>query len=86
MSSMQATLANSFLQNQLPATFLQLPEFRKADRLRIALLQAYGGIWVDASILLTQPLDWVMELQQTHHSEFVGFDIDRFSAHKERRL
>lgn len=72
--------------NQLPATFLQLPEFRKADWLRIALLQAYGGIWVDASILLTQPLDWVMELQRTHHSEFVGFYIDRFSADKERPI
>ena len=69
--------------DQLPDAFFTLKEFRKADWLRVALLQTYGGIWLDASIVLTQPLDWVMDLQQKHHSEFVGFYIDRFSIDKQ---
>jgi mannosyltransferase OCH1-like enzyme len=70
--------------DQLPDTFFTLKEFRKADWLRIALLQTYGGIWLDASIVLTQPLDWAMDLQQKNNSEFVGFYIDGFSTDKER--
>ncbi len=38
----------------------QNPEFKHAffaDVLRLALLKAYGGIWADATILLTAPID-----------------------------
>ena len=56
--------------NQTIAEYLDLPEFvwekRQnpefkhaffADLLRLALLKAYGGIWADATILLTAPID-----------------------------
>lgn len=42
------------------------PEFKPAffaDLIRLALLDVYGGVWVDATILLTAPIDSVI-LQQ----------------------
>lgn len=32
-----------------------------ADYLRLALLNKYGGIWMDASILIMQNLDWLID-------------------------
>jgi hypothetical protein len=61
-------------------TFDQLPPFRQADWLRLQLLAWHGGIWIDASTWLTQNLDWVHTLQAEHHSEYVGFYIDRFTT------
>lgn len=80
------TIAQFIPTDQLPGRFVSLPEFRKADWLRIALLQAHGGIWLDASIMLTQPLDWVMDLQEKNSVEFVGFYIDGYSTDKERPI
>jgi hypothetical protein len=60
----------------LPENFDRLPEYRRADWLRSALLCLHGGIWLDATIILTAPLDWVHSEQQAHNSEFVGFYID----------
>lgn len=61
-------------------TFDQLPPFRQADWLRLQLLSLHGGIWVDASTWVTQNLNWVHTLQAEHHSEYVGFYIDRFTT------
>ena len=33
-----------------------------SDLIRLMLLERYGGIWMDFSILITRPLDWVVEL------------------------
>jgi hypothetical protein len=62
------------------AAFDQLPPYRQADWLRLQLLQRHGGIWMDASTLLTCDLDWV------HHRHadlggrgLVGFYIDRYT-------
>lgn len=32
----------------------------KSDYIRLKLLQKYGGVWIDASIILTKNLDWLM--------------------------
>jgi len=56
-----------------------LPDYRMADWLRLQLLQAHGGIWMDASTLLTRDLEWVHTLQREHEAEFVGFYIDGMS-------
>lgn len=63
--------------------FAKLPPFRQADWLRLQLLAQHGGIWIDASTLLTQSLDWVHALQAEQGSEFVGFYIDRFTTRQE---
>jgi len=60
--------------------FTQLPPFRQADWLRLQLLAKHGGIWIDASTLLTQSLNWVHHLQAERGSEYIGFYIDRFST------
>lgn len=62
-----------------------LPDFsrvsvhKKADWIRLYLLDAYGGIWVDATILPTEPLDWVFELQEQARADYVGFYIQKFT-------
>ena len=41
---------------------------RTADFIRLAVLEKYGGIWIDATTILTQPLDWVH-----NGKEFTGY-------------
>ena len=64
----------------------RLPPFRQADWLRLQLLQAHGGVWIDASTLLTRGLDWVHEQQAASGAEFVGFYIDRLSQRPEQPM
>jgi hypothetical protein len=66
--------------------FEQLPPFRQADWLRLQLLAKYGGIWIDASTLLTRNLDWVHALQAEKGSEHVGFYIDRFTTRPDQPI
>lgn len=57
------------------------PEFKHAffaDLLRLALLNAYGGIWADATILLTAPIDDNIKLQ-----DFFMFQRSDTAADKE---
>jgi hypothetical protein len=61
-------------------SFDTLPPYRQADWLRLQLLQRHGGIWMDASTLLTSDLDWV----HRRHVELgghgiVSFYIDRYT-------
>jgi hypothetical protein len=66
--------------NKTIAGFDKLPAYRQADWIRLQLLQYYGGIWIDASIILTQNLNWVHELQQERQTEYVGFYFDSFTT------
>lgn len=63
-----------------------LPPFRQSDWLRLQLLQRYGGIWMDASTILTQDLGWVHRTQRTEQVEYVGFYIHGFSRRPEQPL
>ncbi|MBB4841697.1 hypothetical protein HNP55_000192 [Paucibacter oligotrophus] len=63
-----------------------LPHYRQADWLRLQLLARHGGLWVDASILLCQNLDWVHQTQQAEASEFVGFYINRFTTRPDQPI
>jgi len=63
-----------------------LPPYRQADWLRLQLLAQHGGLWVDASILLCQSLDWVHQTQQAQASEYVGFYIDRFTTRPDQPI
>lgn len=46
-----------------------------SDQVRIRLLDAYGGFWMDASLLCTHSLDWVHAIQQAKQCEVVGYYI-----------
>lgn len=49
---------------------------RISDFLRLALLNKYGGIWMDASILLYRNLDWLHGFQVQEKCEFIGYVLD----------
>lgn len=63
--------------------FDALPAFRQADWLRVQLLARHGGIWIDASTILTRDLGWVHALQAERQTDYVGFYIDRFTTRPE---
>jgi len=60
-------------------TRLQAP--KQSDWIRLALLDRHGGIWLDSSLFLTQPLDWVIQKQQQEGVDFVGYYLDRYTSH-----
>jgi uncharacterized membrane-anchored protein YhcB (DUF1043 family) len=63
--------------------FDSLPSFRQADWLRVQLLARHGGIWIDASTVLTCDLGWMHTLQADWRTEYVGFYIARFTSRPE---
>jgi hypothetical protein len=67
----------------LRADFDELPAFRQADWLRIHLLARHGGIWMDASTLLSRDFAWLHEARSRHAAEYVGFYIDRYTTRPE---
>lgn len=52
---------------------------KRSDWLRLELLRVHGGFWLDASTILTEPLDWVVQQQARSGSDFVGFYLQRFT-------
>lgn len=50
-----------------------------ADWLRLALLHRHGGIWLDASTVLTQPLDWVLAQQAASGADLVAYFLERYT-------
>ena len=51
-----------------------------SDRIRINLLATYGGIWMDASILCTQTLEWLHDIREKHDSDVVAFYLKGFTT------
>jgi hypothetical protein len=66
--------------DELLNNFDSLPAYRQADWLRLQLLKLYGGIWIDASTVLTQDLAWVHDHQVQHKSEYVGFYLRGYTT------
>gem|GEM_PF-230390 len=64
----------------IPPAVQQLAPAKRSDWLRLALLQRYGGIWLDASTLLTAPLDWILAEQQQSAADFVGYWLGRYTT------
>lgn len=60
--------------------FDTLPAYRQADWLRVHLLARHGGIWMDASMLLSRDLGWLHETQRRRAADYVGFYIDRYTT------
>lgn len=63
----------------LPPGFAGLAPAKQADWLRLYLVRHHGGFWLDASIVLTQSLDWLCAQQQAQGSEFIGFFLQGFT-------
>lgn len=65
--------------------FIKVPSIRDdisfvnfTDLVRLKILFEYGGFWIDASVLLTDNLDWVHILQQNFKVDFIGYLADAF--------
>jgi hypothetical protein len=43
-----------------PSTWLRSPQ-HQSDMIGLALLRRFGGVWIDASALLTKPLNWLWD-------------------------
>lgn len=56
----------------------EMPVANKTDVIRLALLYKYGGIWLDATVILQENLDWVHE-----ESARYGYDIVAYYRDKE---
>lgn len=50
----------------------RLRRTRRSDLLRLALLEKYGGLWVDASTLVFHGLDWVRTEIENKGLDFLG--------------
>lgn len=51
----------------------KLPAQQFSDLIRLMLMERFGGIWMDASIVLTAPINWVQEVRREQRVNFVGY-------------
>jgi len=63
----------------IPAGFERLTPARQSDWLRLALLARHGGVWLDASSILTTPLEWLVEAQARSGAQYCGFYLQRYT-------
>ncbi len=64
---------------EFPASLTGAGATLHADWLRLALLHRHGGIWLDASTFLTQPLDWVFAQHAASGSDLVAYFLGRYT-------
>ncbi|QIL84091.1 mannosyltransferase [Diaphorobacter sp. HDW4A] len=64
----------------IPPSLQQASAPKRADWVRAELLKRHGGIWLDASTILTTSLDWVIDEQARTQSDYVGFYLEQFTA------
>ena len=74
-----ANLADHVPPEHLPPGFAQLHPTKQSDWLRLYLVRRHGGYWLDATTLLTQPLDWMDAARRAQGAEFVGFFLEGFT-------
>lgn len=68
----------------LPAALQDASPAKRADWIRLELLLRHGGIWLDASTILTRPLDWVLAEQARTGADFVGYYLALYTSVPER--
>lgn len=57
----------------LPRGLQDVNSAKKADWLRLYLLSRYGGVWLDATVVLNESLDWIHREKSQSDSDFIGF-------------
>lgn len=66
------TTVDQFIQIDFDSLNIHLPQ-HKADLIRFKLLYVYGGIWLDASIIVYENLDWIQELVSQNQTESFAY-------------
>jgi mannosyltransferase OCH1-like enzyme len=56
---------------------------RVSDFMRMHVINQHGGIWLDASIILNENLDWVKKQYKKNNYDFIGFYIEGTGTKKE---
>ncbi|WP_343465015.1 capsular polysaccharide synthesis protein [Pantoea sp.] len=73
----EVTVINNLnLKHYLPELAFAHPDMRpshKSDVIRLELLHRYGGIWMDATLILNQPLDTLLAVNADSHYDLIGF-------------
>ncbi|WP_293298917.1 capsular polysaccharide synthesis protein [Pedobacter sp. UBA4863] len=54
-----------------PSELLKKPSNFVSDMIRLMLLEQHGGVYLDATVLLSKRLDWSLAMQQQDHGEAV---------------
>jgi hypothetical protein len=49
---------------------------RFSDYVRVCILEKYGGIWMDASIICHKPLKWINAIQNKKKVDFIAYYIN----------
>jgi len=57
---------------------------KKADLLRILLIDKFGGVWLDGSTILIEPLDWIQQKISNTNKETVLFSAHHFTTNQEK--
>ncbi|MBX3633210.1 MAG: mannosyltransferase [Simplicispira sp.] len=52
----------------------------RADWIRLELLRRHGGVWMDASTLLTAPLDWLQAAHQRSGGDLAAYYLERYTT------
>lgn len=68
-------LSNANIASYIPTIeYFNFPRIQhKSDYIRLYLLKKYGGIWVDASIMFYEPLDYFFKIMDEKKSNFFAF-------------
>lgn len=66
----QFTVWDYISKDDLPKGFDNLMIQHKSDSIRLALIVKYGGVWIDATILLLKPLDSVIKESEPEKRHF----------------
>ena len=64
----------------LPEVLASASATLRADWIRLELLRRHGGIWLDASTVLTASLEWVLEAHQQAGGDLVGYYLGRYTT------
>lgn len=67
---------------KIPENLFQNSPARQSDWVRLAVLKDYGGIWLDASSILSQSLAWIHEEQRKNPCDFIGFYLKKFTRYE----
>ncbi|KAI8849920.1 nucleotide-diphospho-sugar transferase [Chytridium lagenaria] len=69
-----------YVMTPIPKNFEDVWHSFKSDWVRLAILTEQGGIWMDASVILTGTVSFVHNNQQVHHSEGFAYHLDKFTV------
>ncbi|KAJ3208391.1 hypothetical protein HDU67_006775 [Dinochytrium kinnereticum] len=70
---------SDYIRMPVPYSFQDAYVSFKADWVRLAVLREQGGIWLDASIIVTDSLDWIQEKAANHKKDSFAFHLDFYT-------